>query len=103
MKRAVFAPPASIVHDRFQSRSHTFQESPQDLQRKPTASFTVGNFGELFVREILQTGNGAVAVDNLGYKEVNCRNWIEYPVAKAMAEFAANVGNLFGIEDLGKV
>ena len=103
VKSAVLAPATRFVHDRLQGRADTLQQSLQDLYGKTAACIAVSSFAELLVREVLKPGNGKVAVDNLGNKEVNCRSRVENTLAKAVADFAAHLGYLLSIENLSEI
>ena len=60
-----------------QGPADTLQQSLQHLQGETAARLTIAGLTELLVRELPETGDGEVAVQNLDDKEVNRSNRIE--------------------------
>ena len=103
MEGAVPTPAAVIVHGRAQGGAHALQQRLQDDQGKAAAGLAISGLRKNALGEILETGHGEIAVEDLDNKEVDRGNGIQQPLAKVIADFPAHLKNLASVENLGNL
>src|ERR1019366_7459303 len=101
VKKAMAAPASGVLQGRAQGGADASQQGLQHRQRETASRFTISGLAEGFVGKVLEPGHGEVAVENLYHEELNRGKGIEYPLAKTIADLAADGGNLPRVENLG--
>jgi hypothetical protein len=89
MEGAMSVPAAVAVHRGAKGSSDTLQQCLQNLQRESASGPAIGRLAENPVGEVLEPGDGEVAVEDLDNKEVNRGDRIQDAPTKLVASFAA--------------